>query len=188
MKILDRLGLMLRADAHGMMDQLEERSLLVRQHLRDAEIALAHDRARLAAMDEEQQRSDESAEQGEVHLAELDADVALALERGEQELARYAVRRLLPQRAALQVLRARSAGLSTERVRLAERLREQEAAFEALRVRARARLAQLERTEGDAAGAPSCAHAFSDEDVELELLRRRGDDAEAGASHSEVSS
>ena len=46
MKILDRMGLLMRADAHGVMDQLEERSLLLKQHLREAELELDHKRAR----------------------------------------------------------------------------------------------------------------------------------------------
>ena len=38
MKFLDRALRMVRADAHGIMDQLEERSLLLKQHLREAEL------------------------------------------------------------------------------------------------------------------------------------------------------
>jgi phage shock protein A len=49
MRILDRMGLMIRADAHGVMDQLEERSLLLKQHLREAELELDRKRARLEA-------------------------------------------------------------------------------------------------------------------------------------------
>jgi len=183
MKILDRLGLMMRADAHGMMDQLEERSLLVKQHLRDAEIALGHDRARLAALDEELRRLEESSQRADQRLVELDANVELALERDEPELARYAVRRLLPERAALRQMRERAAEIGAERDRLAVRLREQEAGFETLRARARAQLAELERAEREDV---TSAGAFSDEDVELELLRRRGADAPSGSTTREV--
>ena len=47
MQVFERIGTMLRADAHGVMDQLEERSLVLRQHLREAEIEVAHKRAKL---------------------------------------------------------------------------------------------------------------------------------------------
>ena len=42
MKFLDRMALLVKADAHGVMDQLEERSLLVKQHLREAELELTY--------------------------------------------------------------------------------------------------------------------------------------------------
>lgn len=171
MKIFDRLGLLIRADAHGVMDRLEERSLLVRQHLRDAELALEHDRLRMGALEEEARRLEAGIRGLEGRIAAIDADVDLALERGEHELARYAVRRLLPQRAALGAMRERVAEVAAARERLAGRLREREAAFASLRARARARLDALERRmpEADSDGAP-----VADEEIELELLRRCG--------------
>lgn len=170
MKFLDRLGTMIRADAHGVMDQLEERSLLVKQHLREAELELGRKRARLEAIDEEARRLEEELRRGEARLGEIDADVELALERGEDELARYAVRRLIPERNALRDRRERIAELEEARGRLAERLREQEGVFEDLRARSRARLAELERDERDAGETPA---PIADEEIELELLRRR---------------
>jgi len=131
-KIFDRLGLLIRADAHGVMDRLEERSLLVRQHLRDAELALEHDRLRARALEEEARRLETSVRGLESRLAAIDADVELVL---------------------------------------AGRLREREAAFASLRARARARLDALERRmpEADTEDA-----TVADEEIDLELLRRRG--------------
>jgi phage shock protein A len=176
-KIFDRLGLLIRADAHGVMDRLEERSLLVKQHLRDAELALEHDRLRMGALEEEARRLETGMRRLESRIAAIDADVALAIERGEDELARYAVRRLLPQRAALGAMRERVAEVAAARERLAGRLREREASFASLRARARARLDALERRlpEADSDGT-----AVSDEEVELELLRRSGVGRPAG--------
>jgi phage shock protein A len=171
MKIFDRMGLLIRADAHGMMDRLEERTLLVKQHLREAEIELGRKRARLSAIDEELVRLDEEGRRAEARVSDLDADVELALGRGEEDLARFAVRRLLPERTALRAMRDRCIELEAERERLASRLAEQESAFESLRVRARAKLSEFE--DADEAGAIGFA-AVADEEIELELLRRRG--------------
>ena len=38
MKFFDRLTTLIKADAHGVVDALEERSLLLRQHVREAEL------------------------------------------------------------------------------------------------------------------------------------------------------
>ncbi len=183
MKIFDRLGLLIRADAHGMMDRLEERTLLVKQHLREAEIELGRKRARLSAIDEELVRLGEETRRTGARLADLDADVELALGRGEEDLARFALRRLLPERIALRAMHDRSTGLESERERLGSRLAEQEGALEALRVRARARLAELETAESQE---PFRTAPVADEEIEFELLRRRGAGSASGSKKSEV--
>jgi phage shock protein A len=159
---------MLRADVHGVMDQLEERSLLLKQHLREAEVEVARKRARLEALDEERQRVGEDAERLEARVRSLDEDVELALTGEDRDLARFAVRRLLPKREALHELLARGKQLDEQRAQLEERLREQEEQLALLRPRVRAELASAVR-EPELALADAIA---SDEEVELELLRR----------------
>jgi phage shock protein A len=170
MKILDRMGLLLKADAHGVMDQLEERSLLLKQHLREAELELDRKRARLEAAEEQARQLDEEAVRREQETLRLDRDIELALAEGEEELARFAVRRLLPLRATLQSLRERGAELGDCRERLREKLQSQEVELEALRTRVRGKLSDMRERE-------ACAHVVdhpvADEEVELELLRRR---------------
>ena len=99
MKILDRLTLLVKADAHGVLEQLEERSLLAKQHLREAELELQHKRARRTALAEEERRAAEDADRLEAAVARIDEDVRLALEREREDLARFAIRKLLPRRA-----------------------------------------------------------------------------------------
>lgn len=169
MRVFERIGRIVRADAHGMMDQLEERSLVMRQHLREAEGEVARKRARLEALDEERRQLREEGQRLEAVVASLDEDVSLAMDGDDPELTRFAVRRLLPRRDALRELLARAARLDARRARLVERLEAQEAQLAELRPRVRA---HLERPEQ----ASSCAGLdpiVSDEEVELELLRRR---------------
>jgi phage shock protein A len=169
--MIERLGLLVRADAHGMMDQLEERSLLVKQHLREAELELGRKRARLEALDDELRQQGDAARRCELDVEALDRDIELALAEGEDELARFAVRRLLPRRSQLAALAARIAELRTTRGLLAERLAEQERELEDLRARSRARLAEFEQSD---ASEPPVERGVADEEIDLELLRRRG--------------
>ena len=46
MRFLDRMTTLVKADAHGVIDHLEEKSLLLKQHLREAELELDRKRAR----------------------------------------------------------------------------------------------------------------------------------------------
>ncbi|HEY5658739.1 MAG TPA: hypothetical protein VIY27_13200 [Myxococcota bacterium] len=171
MRFLDRLAVLVKADAHGVLEQLEERSLLAKQHLREAELELNRKRARGEALEEESRRLAEEAERLESEVASLDADVELALARGKGELARFSVRRLLPKRRAVEELRRRSVEVGAERARLEQKLQDQEREFATLQRRVRARLDALQ-DEGAQRSTVS-ETPVADEEVELELLRRR---------------
>lgn len=167
MRLFERMATLLRADAHGVLDQLEEHGLLLRQELREAELELEHERTRLGALDDEARRLDEEAAKLAVEVDALDADVELALTGGEEALARFAVRRLLPRRRVLARLRTRRAELAGERERLAGRLAEHTRSFDELRTRVASRLAE------GMGGLPVAGDAPAEEEVDLELLRRR---------------
>jgi phage shock protein A len=175
MRFLDRLSLLVRADAHGVLEQLEERTLLAKQHLREAELELDRKRAQVDALEEESRRLGDEAQRLEREAAALDSDIELALAGGKEELARFSVRKLLPLRRTAEGARLRVAELDEQRVRLAETLAEQECQLDALRSQVRSRVAAA-RTEGGGELARSAPAA--DEEVELELLRRQAAHAE----------
>src|SRR6185503_13102212 len=175
--LFTRITTLLKADAHGVVESLEERSLLLKQYVREAELELHRKQARLDAIREEDRRLREALERCESEVRSLDEDVRLALESGKEDLARFAVRRLLPRRAEAKALAARIAEHADEATALAAQLAKQREQFEALRTRVRAELAR-EPERDDRLGA-SFEAVVTDEEVELELLRRRT--AEGGA-------
>lgn len=178
MRVFERMGRLVRADAHGMMDQLEERSLVLRQHLREAESEVERKQVALEALDEQRRSLAEEGQRLEARVAELDADVELALAGEDADLARYAVRRLIPQRSALTQLFARAAELDARRSRLAERLDAQQVQLGELRPRVRAALARPDPIPAvELRGEP-----VTEEEVELELLRRRTSSTSTSAS------
>jgi phage shock protein A len=171
LKLFDRVATLLKADAHGIVESLEERTLLLKQYLREAEIEVNRKRARLDAVREEEKRLRETLARREEEIHALDDDVTLALGGGKEDLARFALRRLLPHRTEAKALAARIAERSAEGRTLGERVEAQQAELEALRTRVRAELAR-DPAEADAF-APAGERAVADEEVELELLRRR---------------
>jgi len=179
MKLFDRMTTLIKADAHGVVDVLEERSLLLRQHVREAELELLQKRARVEALTEEETRlGDELARRGK-RIASLDEDIALALDGEKEDLARFSIRRMIPERRDLVALQGQLAEVGETRAKLAERLVEQECQFEALRQRARVHLAEATRSDDELPGLAE--PAVADEEVELELLRRRQQRAEGVA-------
>jgi phage shock protein A len=126
MKLIDRLARLVKSDAHGILDNLEERSLLLKQRLRDAEIELSHKRTRVDALEDEQRRLREEVDRFQSREAALDEDIELAIAGGKAELARFAVARLLPLRATRRELQVRIGEVADSRERLGERLTTQE--------------------------------------------------------------
>lgn len=169
---LDRMSTLLKADAHGVVDALEERSLLLKQHLREAELAHDQHRARLGALQETCTRLTDALTHAERELADLDQDVQRALDAGKDDLARFAVRRLLPRRTAVTQLKRQLAERSRTTTELAERVTQQKAQLEGLRLRVRAEVAR-ERSSTEPAPAAAGEGLVTDEEIELELIRRR---------------
>jgi phage shock protein A len=93
LKLFDRIAMLVKADAHGMVESLEDRSLLLKQCLREAEIDLSRKRAELEALSDEEKRLREIEARREEEARTLDEDVTLALAGGKDELARFAIRR-----------------------------------------------------------------------------------------------
>jgi phage shock protein A len=168
-KLFERVTRLVKSDAHGILDHLEERELLLKQHLRDAEIEVAHQRARAEGLADEQRRLRAEADRLRARETSLDQDVELALAGGQQDLARFAVERLLPVREARREIEARVAHVAESRDRLCERLVHQEEELADLKLRVQARLAEV---RSGRAVPPEPERHVAKEEIELELLRR----------------
>jgi phage shock protein A len=177
MTLASRLSTLFRADAHGVVDALEDKALLLRQLVREAAAEVSRKRARVEAIDGERKRLEAEAGRLDQRAAELDDDVRLALDGEKEELARFAIRRLLPLRRARKEIDARLAALARERGDLEVKIGEQEERLVELEGRVRGYLAQ--RAEEEREHPLAADWAVSDEDVDLELLRRK---AAGGAS------
>lgn len=181
MAFLRRFTTLLRADAHGALDALEDRPTMLRQYLRDAEEALAAKKARLQGLDAEQRDLERGAERLEPRLRELDRDVELALEQERTDLARFAASKLLPLRRQAEGIAARRRDLEQEKSELSGLIEDQQSQLDDLRLRVRSAIEEAENAaSGGDAFAP--AAAISEQDIELELLRRQTASAQRGGS------
>jgi phage shock protein A len=180
MTLLRRFWTLAKADAHGVLDSLEDSSLVLKQCLREAEFELVQKRQRL----EELERWREQLEQARAGLAgraqELDADIQLALGRDQEDLARFSIRRLLGARRRESALAEQLAGVCEERERLATELESQQREFAELKERVETHLTEQRAREQFAAVAPEDGGptrvdedlAIHEQEVEIELLRR----------------
>ena len=168
MSLFDRMTHLMKADAHGVVDSLEDRRLVLRQALREAEGELDRKKARRAAFEDEGRRLNEERERHAGACEKLDSDVELALDGEKEELARFSARKLLELRADAERCETRLVRVGKDSAELDERIVRQEAELSSLKNRVRSALASQRRSDD-----PSTGEGVADAEVELELLRRR---------------
>lgn len=173
MKLFDRLTMLAKADAHGVVESLEDRALLLKQYVREAEIEVDRKRARVEALDAEHHRLTEEETRVAERMSALDADISLAMGEDKEDLARFSIKKLLPLRATADRIAIRLKHVSNERQNLGDMLASQERELDELKNRVRSHLATQAEAAANDSGNEYPIYHVTDEDVELELLRRQ---------------
>lgn len=175
MGIMSRMVRLWKADVHGVMDQLEDKGLLLKQYLREMETSLGYKERQIATLTQRLDRL--SAQIGRHHeeSGKLEQDLTLALEKERDDIARMLIRRRRTLESASRHIKAQIETLTQEKSRLAETLANQLLQVESLRAKADAYCCRLSDRQVDASTpyGPATAVAPSDEEIELELLKRK---------------
>jgi hypothetical protein len=130
---IDRLVGLGGRGAHGVLEALDDRAAARTQRLRSIELGLIHERALLEALGEERQDLQRQVRGLEERIAERDADMHLALARGQEEAAREAILRIIPDRRRGATLRIGIERLERARQRLRAIVARREAKLRVLR-------------------------------------------------------
>jgi phage shock protein A len=177
MGILTRVMRLCKADLHGVMDQLEDKDLLLKQYLREMESSLQEKENRLNQIarseDGVRQELDLRAEE----IEKLEKDLTLSLRKEKDDIAKLLIRKLRGQQAVCEQLRRQLRTLEEERQRLGRLLGEQRLQYDQLKVKAASFSNRMQQHAFDEAqnlvqGAGGCA-AVDEKEIELELLRRK---------------
>lgn len=166
MSLFQRMKTTAAADAHGVIDALEDRALLLKQYVREAEVELDRKRGQLQAIEAELRSLEREQQATADELSRLEADAETALAAGNDELSRYALKGVLRCRGRQRRQAHRLEQLMQQRADLSRLVADQAERFEGLRDRVQAELR--------AAGGDASFEMVSDEQVELELMRRKG--------------
>jgi phage shock protein A len=173
MSFWQRITATLRADAHGVIDALEDRALLLKQHLRDAEAEVQGKQAHSQALAAERQRLERDLLREQRECAQHERDAELALEAGQEALARYALQHWLSKQQLSRRIQERLGVIAEESAAQNALLAQQEPALNELRARVAAYLSEHAASASQGAGCPLAPQPVAAELVELELLRRR---------------
>ena len=96
MAIFARLIKIFKADIHGVMDHLEDRGLLLKQHLRDMEDALYHKEDTLAKITALRDQGQQDLAGYKQQMEALEHDLTVAVRKERDDIARMLIRKMKP--------------------------------------------------------------------------------------------
>lgn len=175
MSIMSRFVRLWKADLHGVMDQIEEKSLLLKQCLREMETSLQQKQTHLAQLRRtgEQIRNDQSVRAKE--REKVEEDIALAVRREKDDIAKMLIRKRMTLQADEERMTLQLRQLDEEIQRLSRVVSDQQSQYERLKIKTTAYCQQAEQRAMADAGAvwsePAGMEYATDEEVELELMR-----------------
>jgi len=177
MGIATRIVKIFKADMHGVMDQLEDQGLLLKQYLRDMEEALnqkkAHLATKMALRNQAQKKHAKFDRQYQTH----NRDLTVALQKGKDDLARMLIRKTKPLDSLCDALAGQIATLEEEISGFKEHLSELGLQYEQLKIRS---AEYFHRTEIRAQEKDMLdmipnhiTGELSEDEIELELFKRK---------------
>lgn len=178
MSIMTRMLRLCKADVHGVMDQLEDKGLLLKQYVREMENSLGHKERQLDALLIRLDRLGAQVARQTGEMEKLEQDLDLAIAKQKDDIARMLIRRRRLVETGIRHLQEQIEVMSQEKNRLSETLTHQRLQCETVKVKADAycHRSLSQRFDETAAGLTATGDATdpSDEEVELELMRRKG--------------
>ena len=177
MAILTRIVRLFKADIHGVMDQIEDQGLLLKQHLRDMEESLVQKDMQLKKMGAARDQAQQEYQTGIKETGNLESDLEVAIKKDRDDIARMLIKKLKPL-ARIQTERRNHIDLlNHEMAQFKENLEHQRLQYEALKQKATTYFHRTDqqRREEPWSATPSdfSVHELSEEEVELELLQRK---------------
>lgn len=186
MGIMSRMLRLWKADMHGVMDQLEDKALLLKQYLREMEASLEQKQANLKQLRRtcEQIRNDFGRRTKEKE--NIEKDIELAVRKEKDDIARNLIRKRITLTADIEHFEVQLSRLIENEERLTAIISEQQGQYERLKIKAAAYCKQAEeRSMEDSISIwsePVRLNLATEDEVELELMRFKETFSQGGAA------
>ena len=177
MAIMTRIINIFKADLHGVMDQLEDQGLLLKQHLRDMEDALNCKQAKLKKMVAARNHSRQEYGRYKRQWEALDQDLEVAVCNKKDDIARMLIKKMKPLEDFCDELSRHIKTLDEDITRFKNHQDQQRLQYEQLKHRSIEYFHNVERQEWKMEEIdliPDNSYsAPSEQEIELELLKRK---------------
>ncbi|OEU67822.1 MAG: hypothetical protein BBJ57_01930 [Desulfobacterales bacterium PC51MH44] len=177
MGILTRVVRLCKADIHGVMDQLEDQGLLLKQHLRDMEKALSHKEARLKKMVASRRQTQQEYDKYKRESEKMEQDLTASIEKERDDIARLLIKKLKPLTNHRDELGRHIEALGQEIAQLQDIVEKQRLQYEQFQLKSTEYFHKTEQQEWEKTLSDiipnGISHDLCEEEVELELLKRK---------------
>ena len=171
MALINRMSRLLTADMHAVLDRIEEPEVLLRHAVREMEEELARSEQRVKLLEHERARLGDRHRKIDAALAELDEQVGVAFDSGNEELARKLIKRKLETQRLSKHLAERRAALDESLEQEHATLAEQREHLDVMRQKAEL-FTEISQTPG-ADEWNKAELSVADDEVEVAFLRER---------------
>ena len=177
MSIMTRFIRLCKADIHGVMDQFEDKELLLKQYLRDMEEELGEQEARLRELTLARETAHQDYCKYEQEIAQNEDEIETAIQKNKDDIARFLIRKIKPL-VRLHDETGRKIELADAEIsRLKASLTQQRRQLSELQLRSQNYLRTV-KSKNSAADLADLLHNQnlgepSDEEIESELFRRK---------------
>ncbi len=177
MGIMTRIVRIFRADIHGVMDQLEDKELLLKQYLRDMEAALAEKEARLRKLKTARNQAGQEHAKYNLEIEKIEQDLCVAVQKDKDDIARLLIKKLKPLSRLRDDLQSHLDTLDQEMVGFKDCISKQRLQYDLLKHRSTEFLYRVEQNQWEKVhtmySPGNICDEVSDEEIELELLQRK---------------
>jgi phage shock protein A len=159
------------------MDQLEDKGLVLKQHLRDMEEEVNRKEARLNKVRASRDRAQREYEKFTQESEKIEQDIAVAIEKEKDDIARVLIKKLKPITYHRDELGRHIEILDREIAQFGKSVEEQRLQYEQLKLRCTEYFRAIEREQWEKTVSTvvpqSLSREPSEEEIELELLQRK---------------
>jgi len=186
MTILSRISRLCKADLHGVMDQIEDKGLLLKQYLREMESALKEKQTRQSQMIQTCRQIQRDLSQQNLERGILEKELELAVRKNRDDIARMLIRKRRMLQACCDGMQRQLQRIEAEGAQLTEILNQQQLQYQELKVKAAEYCRWTEQRPFAEASEVMAESGFSspptEEEIELELLQRKEALKQGGAA------
>ena len=165
------------SDPTTVMDQLEDKGLLLKQYLREMETSLGHKEQEVNALTHRIGRLSSQMARHVEEMEKLERDLTLALKKEKDDIARMLIRRRRALETASIHLNEQVQSMAQEKTQLATTLADQRLQYETLKAKADAYCRRSGDRLFETVARPNAGEWVTidpkDEEIELELLTRK---------------
>jgi len=177
MSVITRIKRLWKADIHGVMDRLEDQPLMLKQYLREMENSLQEKESDRQQVAETDQQIQNDLMVREKEIEKLEKDITLALRKGKDDIARMLIRKQRQQRTHCHQLQQQHESLEGDHHHLCQVIEEQRLRYETLKLQTQTFCRRSEHTSfietNDAFSESGCSFTYDEEEIEIELIRRK---------------